>query len=272
MSLLAAGLAIALPMAACIALAQEPAATSSKMTTPEGYSAHHSVDVSGRVSNAAGSGAMYDTLVNLQSGPRVSGETLELHKLDSNKHAWVDDARATGSGFGGDPYNFAKLSMSKAKLYEFSGIFRRDRQYFDYDLLGNPNIPGGLTLPIGPSTAPTGHLLWPQPQHSSVMTNSVRRMTDTDLTLFPLSTVQHPSRLRAEHHAGSLAAASALGRHHEVQRAAGAVPAPLDRRVHHGARLEARKGHTGDLRAAHPPLQGEQLLHARSQRIPGAGS
>jgi len=187
MSLLAAGLAIALPMAACIALAQEPAAPTSKMTTPEGYSAHYSADVSGRVNDTAHSGAMYDTLVNLQSGPRVSGETIELHKLDSNKHAWVDDARATGSGFGGDPYNFAKLAMSKAKLYEFNGIFRRDRQYFDYDLLGNPNIPHGLTLPIGPSTAPTGQLLWQQPQHSSVFTNSVRRMTDTDLTLYPQS-------------------------------------------------------------------------------------
>jgi hypothetical protein len=187
MNLLAAGLAIALPMAACIALAQEPAASTTKMTTPEGYSAHYTVDVSGRVNDTVHSGAMYDTLVNLQSGPRVSGETIELHKLDSNKHAWVDDARATGSGFGGDPYNFAKLSMSKSNLYEFNGIFRRDRQYFDYDLLGNPNIPGGLSLPIGPSTAPTGHLLWQQPQHSSVMTNSVRRMTDTDLTLYPLS-------------------------------------------------------------------------------------
>ncbi len=185
--LLAAGLAIALPMAACIALAQEPAASTSKMTTPEGYTAHYPVDVSGRINDTVGSGAMYDTLVNLQSGPRVSGETVELHKLDSNKHAWVDDARATGSGFGGDPYNFAKLSMSKAKIYEFNGLFRRDRQYFDYDLLGNPNIPSGITLPIGPSAAPTGHLAWQQPQHSSVMTNSVRRMTDTDLTLYPQS-------------------------------------------------------------------------------------
>ncbi|MGB8846856.1 MAG: hypothetical protein WCC73_14315, partial [Terracidiphilus sp.] len=143
---------------------------------------------SGRMSDAVGSGAMYDTMVNLQSGPRVSGETLELHKLDSNKHAWVDDARASGSGFGGDPYNFAKLSMSKAKLYEFNGIFRRDRQYFDYDLLGNPNLPRGLSLPIGPSTAPTSSLVWQQPQHSSVMTNSVRRMTDTNVTLYPQST------------------------------------------------------------------------------------
>ncbi|MDR3752169.1 MAG: hypothetical protein P4K94_11865 [Terracidiphilus sp.] len=157
------------------------------MSTPNGYSARYSVDVAGRVINRVGSGAMYDTLVNLQSGPRVSGETMELHKLDSNKHAWVDDARVFGSGFGGDPYNFAKLSMSKAKIYEFDGIFRRNRQYFDYDLLNNPNVPAGLKLPIGLTTAPTGYLAWPQQQHSAVMTNSVRRMTDTNLTLFPQS-------------------------------------------------------------------------------------
>ena len=184
---LATGLVIALTMSAWIALAQEPVVNPSKMTTPNGYSARYSVDVEGRMANKVGSGAMYDTLVNLQSGPRASGETMELHKLVSNKHSWVDDVRATGSGFGGDPYNFAKLSMNKAKVYEFNGTFRRNRQYFDYDLLGNSNVPAGLTLPIGPSTAPTGSLAWPQLQHSSVMTNSVRRMTDTDLTLFPLS-------------------------------------------------------------------------------------
>lgn len=186
-SLLAAVMTIALPMAACIALAQEPEVKTTKMTTPAGYTAHYSVDLGGRVANMVGSGAMYDTLINLQSGPRVNGETFELHKMGTNKHALVDDARATGSGFGGDPYNFAKLSMSKAKLYEFNGIFRRNRQYFDYDLLGNPNMPGGVKLPIGPSTSPTAYLAWPQVEHSSVMTNSVRRMTDTDLTLYPIS-------------------------------------------------------------------------------------
>src|ERR1035437_6253416 len=129
MSLLAAGLVIAIPMAACIALAQEPPAIPSKMTTPEGYSAHHTEDVGGRVANKVGSGAMYDTMVNLQSGPRVSGESMELHKLGTNTHALVEDARITGSGLGGDPSNFAKNPIRPAGLYEFNGIFRRNRQY-----------------------------------------------------------------------------------------------------------------------------------------------
>jgi len=188
MRMLTAGLVIAMPMAACIALAQEPAAIPSKMSTPDGYSAHHSIDVSGRIADKVGSGAMYNTMVNLQTGPRVSSETMDLRRLDSNKKGLLDSAHITGSGFGGDPYNFLKLSAEKGKIYEFSGTFRRNRQYFDYDLLGNPNNPRGITVPIGPASAPTGSFAWPQVQHSSSMTNSVRRMTDTQLTLYPLST------------------------------------------------------------------------------------
>ncbi len=140
----------------------------------------------GRMTNMVGSPAMYSTLVNLQSGPRMLGESFEMHAVPEKKHTLVDDLEAFGSGFGGDPNNFARLNLSKGKVYEFSGIFRRDRQYFDYDLLGNPNIVAG-TMPIGPSTAPTGHIVWPQVNTSPVLFNTVRRMTDTNLSLFPVS-------------------------------------------------------------------------------------
>ena len=254
MSLMAAGLAIAMPMTACIALAQEPAAVPTKMTTPEGYTARHTVDVGGRIANTAGSGAMYDTMVNLQSGPRLNGESMDLHKLATNKHALADDARITSSGFGGEPYDFAKLSASKAKLYEFNGTFRRNRQYFDYDLLGNPNLPGRFFRSDRPVGFADGLSAWPQVQHSSVMTNSVRRMTDTDLVLYPQSQIQHSSCLFAKHHAGHLAAACPFGRHSEVQRPAGAATAPLHRRIHGHGGLEAGAGHQRKLRAAHPAL------------------
>ena len=59
-------------------------------------------------------------------------------RVEGTKHPLLDDLTAFSSGFGGDPNNFAKMDFSKGKLYEFSGMFRRDRQYFDYDLLGNP--------------------------------------------------------------------------------------------------------------------------------------
>jgi hypothetical protein len=186
---LAGGIASALLLTmAGIAAAQLPA-PDKKMDVPAGYKAHQSVDVGGHVVGLTGSGAMYDTLVNTQTGPRMLGESFELRALPGNTHSLVDSLHAIGNGFGGDPNSFAKLTFEKGKLYEFTGVFRRDRQYFDYDLLGNPNIPGGQSIPIGPSNKPTGTLAWPQVNQSPVMFNTVRRMLDTDLTLLPLSVV-----------------------------------------------------------------------------------
>ena len=186
----AAGLAIVLPMTTGLAAAQGPANTDiTKLSIPEGYSAHHSVDFIGRIVDQSGSGAMYNTLVNLHSGPRVSTQSFDLHKLESNKTGLVDNAHVTSSGFGGDPYNFVRLTAEKGKAYDFTGQFRRNRQYFDYDLLGNPNNPNGLKVAIGPSSAPTGSFAWPQVQNSTSLTNSVRRMTDVNLTVLPLSVI-----------------------------------------------------------------------------------
>jgi hypothetical protein len=161
----------------------------SHQTAPDGYTLHESIDLGGHVANIDGSGAMYDTLVNQQSGPRILGETYELRALPQTKNTLVDYVKAFTSGLGGDPNNVAKLDVSKGKLYEFSGLFRRDRQYFDYNLLGNPNLPPGQSIPIGPPAAPTGSYAWPQVTESPFMNNSVRRMTDTNLTLLPLSKV-----------------------------------------------------------------------------------
>ena len=176
--------------AACIAVAQTPAVPASapeaQMSVPNGYSVHESVDVGGRMSGISGSGAMYDTMVNLQSGPRVLGETFELHALPGKKNAPLDDLRVFASGFGGDPNNLATLDFSKSKYYEFSGMFRRDRQYFDYDLLGNPGIPSGYSIPISGSTTPYA---WPQVMQSPFLYNTVRHMTGTNFTVLPLSKV-----------------------------------------------------------------------------------
>jgi hypothetical protein len=173
--------------AAQASTASSPAADA-PMSAPNGYVIHQSIDLGGRIANATGSQAMYSNLVNLQSGPRVQNETFELHALPGQKNTPVDRLSAVGSGFGGDPVNFARTSASKGKLYEFTGLFRRDRRYFDYDLLGNPNIPSGQSIPIGPSNAPTGSFAWPQTLQSPFLFNTVRRMTDINVVLMPLST------------------------------------------------------------------------------------
>jgi hypothetical protein len=173
-----------------IAFAQIPAPTAPQ-PIPYGYTVHQSVDMGGHMDGISGSSAMYDTLVNMQSGPRMLGVTYEMRALPGIKHNLFDSLKAFSNGVGGDPINFAKLNFEKGKLYEFTGTFRRDRQYFDYDLLGNPNIPGGLTIPYGKTAgvATAAALAWPQVRQSPVMFNTVRRMTDTNLTIFPLAKV-----------------------------------------------------------------------------------
>ncbi|MFZ0145222.1 MAG: hypothetical protein WAL08_12755, partial [Candidatus Sulfotelmatobacter sp.] len=177
-----------LVLTARTAVAQVPIFVSHQ-PAPEGYTLHESIDLGGHVANIDGSGAMYDTLVNEQSGPRILGETYELRALPQTKNTLVDRFKLFTSGLGGDPYDVAKLDFSKGKLYDFSGLFRRDRQYFDYNLLGNPNLPPGQSIPIGPAAAPTGFYAWPQVTESPFMFNTVRRMTDTNVTLLPLSKV-----------------------------------------------------------------------------------
>jgi hypothetical protein len=190
------GMAIVLMMTG-VAAAQAAPATAATANAPlpakpiveSGFVVHQTVDLGGHILGLSGSGAMYDTLVNIQSGPRVLGQTITLRAAPGTRHALLDSLTGYSNGFGGDPINAVKLDFSKGKLYEFSGLFRRDRQYFDYDLLGNPNIPAGGSIPIGPSNNPVGHLAWPQVKQSPVMFNTVRRMTDTNLTIFPLSKV-----------------------------------------------------------------------------------
>lgn len=143
-----------------------------------GYAIHQSIDLGVRVADTSGSSAMYDTLVNLQSGPRILGQTLNLHAVANTYHPLFDDLMESSSGYGGDPYDVTTLRMSKGKVYRFQGLFRRDRQYFDYNLLGNPLVPAGLT---------SNGYTFPQVTSSPHSFNTVRRMTDISLTLFPIS-------------------------------------------------------------------------------------
>ena len=69
-------------------------------------------------------------------------------------------------------------------------MFRRDRQYADYDLLADPDN-SGQSIPYGVvnGVATAASLAWPQNNDSPVMFNTVRRMTDTNLTFLPLAKV-----------------------------------------------------------------------------------
>ncbi len=121
------------------------------------------------------------------------------------------------------PTSWPSSTPPRAKFYEFSGMFRRDRLYSDYDLLANPNIPAGYSINNMVGGVATPALPWPQVNKSPVMFNIVRRMTDTNLTLMPFATFSASTGLLAQHH--GRARAQPLLHNPEVQRAAQAVSA-----------------------------------------------
>jgi hypothetical protein len=142
--------------------------------TMGGYRIHSMVELGGRFAEKSGSRAMWATMVNQTTGARVLSQDLQMHTIDPRKTPFFDTLTTPSFGYGGDPYNASYLSMSKGKWYDFRGSFRRSRQYFDYNLLVNSLL--------GPNQ------LLPQPS-SLHLFNTVRRNTDTLLTLMPVSPV-----------------------------------------------------------------------------------
>jgi hypothetical protein len=143
--------------------------------TRGGYQIHQSIELGYRSTDVSGSGDMYDTLVNLQTGPRILDQTLTMQSVD-HQGLLFDNLYLNSVGWGGDPNNYARLRADKNKWYNFQSSFRRDQSFFDYDLLANPLNP--------PTSAPSIPIL--SSPHSFATT---RRMSDVDLTLLPQSTV-----------------------------------------------------------------------------------
>jgi hypothetical protein len=139
-----------------------------------GYHIQQSVELGYRFTNVDGNTAVYNTFVNLQSGPRLLDQTLSMRSL---AHAGpFDDLFLSSFGFGGDPNEAARLRVTKAQWYNLTADYRRDQNYFDYDLFANPlNSPtSNPAIPVNQS--PHGYY-------------TARHMGDADLVLFPLSPV-----------------------------------------------------------------------------------
>src|SRR5580700_8401991 len=149
--------------------------------TSGGYQIHSSIELGYRTNGVSGSGDMYDTLVNLQTGPRILDQTLTMQSVD-HQGLLFDDLYLSSFGWGGDPNNALRLRADKSKWYNLQSSFRRDQYFSDYDLLANPlnppppPAPGGSTPSIPILDSP--HLL-----------DTTRRVSDVDLTLLPQSRV-----------------------------------------------------------------------------------
>ena len=142
----------------------------------KGYITHQSIELGGHIVDDSGSGAMYNTLVNIHSGPRILAQSLTMRATDTSHPVFFDNLSTSSFGYGGDPINVTLLNISKGRIYDFRGSFRRGRQYFDYNLLANPLIP--------PTSNPFIPVL-----SSPHLFNTVRRITDLNLTVAPLSRV-----------------------------------------------------------------------------------
>ena len=136
-----------------------------------GYVIHQSIDLGVRVSDTTGSAAMYDTLVDLHTGPRILDQTFTMRSQD-HQGILLDNLYINSVGWGGDPDNFVRFCPDKDKWYDFRANFRRDQDFFDYNLAANPLNPT-TSVPNVPVLMST---------HSF---STRRRMSDFDLTLLP---------------------------------------------------------------------------------------
>jgi hypothetical protein len=140
-----------------------------------GYIIHQSAEIGYRANDVTGSEAMYNTIVNLNSGPRVLDESLSVQSKDENGLLF-DNLFVDGFGWGGDPETGLNVRVDKSVWYDFRASFRRDQNFFNFDLLANPLNPPTSSPSIPVTSSPHNFL------------NS-HRMNNLDLTVLPQSVV-----------------------------------------------------------------------------------
>jgi len=141
-----------------------------------GYKIQQSVEAGYRANWISGDNNTYDTFINLGQGFRLFDYTLDMRSIDHNGLLF-DNLSFSNFGYGGDPDTVSRLRMQKNKIYDFRVLFRRSKVFWDWNLLANPLNPANSTPAVAITTSP----------HSL---DTVRRMQDYDLTLFPESRVK----------------------------------------------------------------------------------
>jgi hypothetical protein len=140
------------------------------------YNVHQSIEAGYRANWVSGDQATYNTFINLGQGFRLFDYTLNMRSLDHNGLLF-DNLSFSNFGYGGDPDTVSRLRVEKNKVYDFRVLFRRSKFNWDWNLLANPLNPSNSTPAVPITTSP--HAM-----------DTVRRMQDYDLTLFPQSKIQ----------------------------------------------------------------------------------
>jgi hypothetical protein len=167
------------------------------------YNIHQTIEAGYRGSWINGNQNAYDTFENLGSGIRLFDYSLQMHSLD-HKGILFDSLTFSNFGYGGDPNDVTRLRIQKNKWYDFRLLFRRDKNFWDYNLLANPLNPASLNPPGSTTTGCFATTVGTPPVVAPVVCSSpavpinnsphsmdlVRRMQDYELTLMPQSKIQ----------------------------------------------------------------------------------
>src|SRR5579862_905612 len=96
-----------------------------------------------RFTDVKGYEPKYEQLFDLNSGPRLLDFSL-FGKAQEGQNCFADDYSLTLSGFGGDPFSSAQLTVSKKNIYELHADFRQSYYYW--------NLNDSAVLPITAGT------------------------------------------------------------------------------------------------------------------------
>src|SRR3984957_20962505 len=162
-------------LASPASLAQD-AAGENKGTDAGGYNIQQTLEVGYRANWVNGNQDTYDTFINLGSGVRLLDYSVDMPSLDHNGFLF-DNLSMSSFGYGGDPNDVTRLRIDKNKWYDFRGLFRRDKNFWNYKLFENPLNPSNITPAVAITTSPAAM-------------DTVRRMQDYSLTLLPQSRIR----------------------------------------------------------------------------------
>jgi hypothetical protein len=140
------------------------------------YNVQQAVEVGYRANWISGNQDTYDTFINLGSGVRLLDYSFDMRSLDHNGFLF-DHLSLSSFGLGGDPNDVTRVRIDKNKWYNFSGIFRRDKDFWNYNLFANPLNPSNSVPAVAITTSPAAM-------------DTVRRMQDYNLMLLPQSRVR----------------------------------------------------------------------------------
>jgi hypothetical protein len=192
---------LANPTASCLLLALLLAAAAYAQQTGEekgidqgNYNIKQSIEFGGRFTDIVGDQQAYDTMVNLQQGPRLLNFTTEMRSLDQ-RGTFLDRLYFSNFGYGGDPNVVSVLRVSKNKWYMFDAMFRHDENFWDYSILANPfnpapppaNAPPGFNPVVNaPSTVLNTQVIAMSPHYF----NTRRNMQNYGVTILPDSKIR----------------------------------------------------------------------------------